>query len=144
VESAKGMLVDSVTELIRVPAELIHPAPQVTGGIDGEYLHGICRLSEKLMTCLDLERLLEQAVPIDRTADLQLPLSRKSNLPQLGKDEQRIVNAISRAGRTKLSLRRRVGFGASKHDRLISSLVRRGLIEVTRVGNGKLIRRTNS
>jgi hypothetical protein len=138
------MLVDSVTEVIRVPAELIHPPPQVTKGIDGEYLRGICRLGEKLMIYLDLEKLLEQAVPIDRTAELQLLLSRKSNLPELSKDEQRTINAISRAGRTKLSLRRRVGFGAGKLDRLISSLARKGLIEVTPVGNSKLIRRTNS
>jgi purine-binding chemotaxis protein CheW len=147
VESTKGlvgMLVDSVTEVIRVPAELIHPPPQVTRGIDGEYLRGICRLGEKLMIYLDLEKLLEQAVPIDRTAELQLLLSRKSNLPELNKDERKIVNAISKAGRTKLSLRRRVGFSAGKLDTLISSLRAKGLIEVIRVGNSKLIRRTNS
>jgi purine-binding chemotaxis protein CheW len=147
VESEKGlvgMLVDSVTEVIRVPAQQISPAPQVTKGIDGEYLHGICRLGEKLMIYLDLEKLLEQAVPIDRTAGLQLLLSRRSDLSELNKDEQRIINAIPKAGRTKLSLGRRVRFSAGKLDRLISSLLDKELIEVTRVGNSKLIRHTNS
>jgi purine-binding chemotaxis protein CheW len=146
VESAKGlvgMLVDSVTEVVRVPAQQIIPAPQITKGIDGEYVHGICRLGEKLVIYLDLEKLLEQAVPIDRTARPQLPLSRRSDLSELNKDEQRIIDAIPKAGRTKPTLRRRVRFSAGKLDRLISSLSDKKLIEVTRVGNTKLIRRRN-
>jgi purine-binding chemotaxis protein CheW len=147
VESAKGlvgMLVDSVTKVIRVPAQQIIPAPQITKGIDGEYVHGICRLDEKLVIYLDLEKLLEQAVPIDRTARPQLPFSRRSDLSELNKDEQRIIDAIPKAGRTKPTLRRRVRFSPGKLDRLISSLSDKKLIEVTRVGNTKLIRRRNS
>ena len=147
VESVKGLvgvLVDSVTEVIRVPAQQIHPPPQVARGIDDEYLRGICKLGEKLMIYLDLEKLLEQAVPVDTTTRVQLPFSRKSDLSELDKDEQKIVKAIPRAGRTKLSLRRRVGFSAGKLDRLISSLMDKRLIEVRRVGNSKLIRRSSS
>jgi purine-binding chemotaxis protein CheW len=147
VESSKGlvgMLVDSVTEVVRVPAELVHPPPQVTKGIDSEYLRGICRLGEKLMIYLDLEKLLRQAVPIKRTSGLQSLSSRKSDLSELSKDERRIVNAISRTGRTTASLGRRVGLSTCKLDRLISSLKVRGLIQVTRVGNSKLIRRKGS
>ena len=147
VESAKGlvgMLVDSVSEVIRVPAQQVHPPPQVTKGIDGEYLRGICRLGDKLMIYLDLEKLLEQAVPIDRAAGLQPPLSPKWDLSQLNKDERKIMRAIPSAGKTKLSLGRRVGFSTGRLDRAISSLVGKGLIKVTRVGNSKLIRRTGS
>jgi uncharacterized membrane protein len=95
------------------------------------------------MIYLDLERLLEQAVPISTTAQ-QLSLSWNSDLSELYKDEQKVLKAIPRAGRTKLNLRRRVGFTAGKFDILISSLLRKGLIEVTRVGNSKLIRRSGS
>jgi purine-binding chemotaxis protein CheW len=147
VESAKGlvgMLVDSVSEVIRVPAQQVHPPPQVTKGIDGEYLRGICRLGDKLMIYLDLEKLLEQAVPIDRAAGLQPPLSSKWDLSQLSKDERKTIRAIPSAGKTKLSLGRRVGFSTGKLDRVISSLQGKGLIKVTRVGNSKLIRRTGS
>jgi purine-binding chemotaxis protein CheW len=147
VESAKGlvgMLVDSVAEVIHVPAQQIHPPPQVTRGIDDEYLRGICRLGEKLMIYLDLEKLLEQAVPVDRVAGLQTPLSTKWDLSRLDKDERKIVNAISKGGRTKSSLKRRVGFSAGKLDRLISSLRGRGWIQVTHVGNSRLIRRADS
>jgi purine-binding chemotaxis protein CheW len=147
VESAKGlvgMMVDSVSEVIRVPAQQVHPPPQVTKGIDGEYLRGICRLGDKLMIYLDLEKLLEQAVPIDRAAGLQPPLSPKWDLSQLNKDERKIMRAIPSAGKTKMSLGRRVGFSTGKLDRVISSLLGKGLIKVTRVGNSKLIRRTGS
>jgi purine-binding chemotaxis protein CheW len=147
VESTKGlvgMLVDSVSEVIRVPAEQMHPPPQVTRGIDGEYLRGICRLGENLMIYLDLEKLLEQAVPIDEVTVLRPPLPPKGDLSQLNKDERKIMTAIPNAGRTKLSLGRRVGLSTAKLDKVISSLRSKGLIEVTRVGNNKLIRRSNS
>jgi purine-binding chemotaxis protein CheW len=147
VESAKGpvgMLVDSVSEVIRVPAQQIHPSPQVTKGIEGEYLRGICELGEKLMIYLDLQKLLEQAVPIGRTVGSQPRSSRESDLDELSKDERRVVNAIPKTGRTKASLRRRVGLSPGELDKLISSLKIRGLIQVARVGNSKLIRRTGS
>jgi purine-binding chemotaxis protein CheW len=147
VESSKGlvgMLVDSVAEVIHVPAQQIHPPPQVTRGIDDEYLRGICRLGEKLMIYLDLEKLLEQAVPISTTTELPPPVSWNSDLSELDKDEQKLLKAIPRAGRTKLNLRRRVAFSTGKFDSLISSLLAKGLIKVTRVGNSKLIRRSSS
>jgi purine-binding chemotaxis protein CheW len=147
VESAKGlvgMLVDSVSEVIRVPAEEIHPPPQVTRGIDGEYLRGICRLGENLMIYLDLEKVLEQAVPIDGVTVLRPPSPPERDLSQLDKDERKIMRAIPNAGRTKLSLGKRVGLSTVKLDKVISSLRSKGLIEVRRVGNTKLIRRSNS
>jgi purine-binding chemotaxis protein CheW len=147
VESAKGpvgILVDSVTEVIHVPARQIHPPPQVTSGINDEYLRGICTLREKLMIYLDLEKLLRQAVPISTTAELPLPSSWNSDLSELDKEEQKLLKSIPRAGRTKLNLRRRVGFSANKFDGVISSLMDKGLIEVTHVGNSKLIRRSSS
>jgi uncharacterized membrane protein len=122
----------------------MHPPPPVTKGIDGEYLRGICRLGDKLMIYLDLEKLLEQAVPVDRAAGLQPPLSPKWDLSQLNKDERKIMRAIPSAGKTKLSLGRRVGFSTGKLDRVISSLLGKHLIKVTRVGNSKLIRRTGA
>lgn len=147
VESLKGpvgLMVDSVSEVIRVPVGQIHPAPQVAKGIDGEYLRGICELGEKLMIYLDLEKLLEQAVPIGRTTGPHPLSSRESGLTELSKDERRVVNAIPRTGRTKTSLGRRVGLSPDKLDKLISSLKVRGLIQVARAGNSRLIRRTGS
>jgi purine-binding chemotaxis protein CheW len=53
-----GMLVDAVSEVIRVPADQIHPTPSVTTGVDSEYLRGICRLGQRLVIYLDVERVV--------------------------------------------------------------------------------------
>jgi purine-binding chemotaxis protein CheW len=53
-----GMLVDAVSEVIRVPADQIHPTPSVTTGVDSEYLRGICRLGQRLLIYLDVERVV--------------------------------------------------------------------------------------
>jgi purine-binding chemotaxis protein CheW len=53
-----GMIVDGVSEVLRVPAAVIEPPSPVVAGIDSEYLHGIARLSERLVILLDLDRVL--------------------------------------------------------------------------------------
>jgi len=54
-----GMLVDAVSEVIRVPPDQIHPPPSVTTGVDSEYLRGICRLGERLLIYLDVEKVVK-------------------------------------------------------------------------------------
>jgi purine-binding chemotaxis protein CheW len=56
-----GMLVDAVSEVIRVPPDQIHPPPSVTTGVDSEYLRGICRLGERLLIYLDVEKVVKLA-----------------------------------------------------------------------------------
>jgi purine-binding chemotaxis protein CheW len=58
-EGLVGMLVDAVSEVIRVPADRIHPAPSVTTGVDSEYLRGICQLGERLLIYLDVEKVVK-------------------------------------------------------------------------------------
>lgn len=53
-----GMLVDAVSEVIRIPGNQIHPPPGVAAGIDTEYLRGICRLEERLLIYLDVEKVV--------------------------------------------------------------------------------------
>jgi purine-binding chemotaxis protein CheW len=136
-----GILVDSATGVISVSAAQIHHPSQVAGGIRVEYLRGICELDDKLMTYLDLQRLLRQAVPIDTRGRLRPLRSRKSNPSQLNREERKVMKAIPKSGRMMSIVRRRVGFSADKLGRIISSLRVKGLIEVRRVGNSRLIRR---
>jgi purine-binding chemotaxis protein CheW len=56
-----GMLVDAVSEVIRVPPDQIHPPPSVTTGANSEYLRGICRLGERLLIYLDVEKVVKLA-----------------------------------------------------------------------------------
>jgi purine-binding chemotaxis protein CheW len=53
-----GMIVDGVSEVLRVPASVVEPPSPVVAGIDSEYLHGIAKLSERLVILLDLDRVL--------------------------------------------------------------------------------------
>lgn len=53
-----GFIVDSVSEVIRISAGEIQPAPSmVGGGIDQECISGVINQAERLLVLLDLDRL---------------------------------------------------------------------------------------
>ncbi|MGQ9631481.1 MAG: chemotaxis protein CheW [bacterium] len=55
-----GLIVDSVSEVLRVPADVISPPPPMTVGIDTDYIKGVARLAEgRLLIILDLDRILK-------------------------------------------------------------------------------------
>ena len=59
-----GMVVDSVSEVLRMPAKEIEPVPDLVAesggsGIDSDYVKGVGKLDdEKLLILLDLEKVL--------------------------------------------------------------------------------------
>jgi len=53
-----GMIVDSVQEVLRVPAASIEPPPPVVNGIDAAYLRGIAILEARLVILLDQNKIL--------------------------------------------------------------------------------------
>lgn len=53
-----GMIVDAVSEVIRVPVESIEPPPPMIHGINAAYLRGIAILDAKLIILLNLEKIL--------------------------------------------------------------------------------------
>jgi purine-binding chemotaxis protein CheW len=53
-----GLVVDGVSEVLRVDTALVEPPSPVVAGIDSEYLQGIARLPERLVILLDLDRVL--------------------------------------------------------------------------------------
>ena len=56
-----GLLVEAVSEVIRVQTDHIHPAPKVTTGVDSEYLRGIVRIDERLLIYLDVKKVVMQS-----------------------------------------------------------------------------------
>lgn len=54
-----GILVDSVSEVIRVPANNIERPPSITQSINVEYIRGIIRGNKQLTVVLDLQRLFK-------------------------------------------------------------------------------------
>jgi purine-binding chemotaxis protein CheW len=53
-----GFIVDSVSEVLRIPANTIEPPPPVVSGLDSEYISGVGKLQDRLLILLDLDRLL--------------------------------------------------------------------------------------
>jgi purine-binding chemotaxis protein CheW len=51
-----GLVVDGVSEVLRINPALIEPPSPVVAGIDSEYLRGIARLPDRLVILLDLDR----------------------------------------------------------------------------------------
>lgn len=55
-----GMVVDSATEVLRLNADQIEPAPAViTSKIDSDYIEGVGILGERLLILLDLAKVLK-------------------------------------------------------------------------------------
>ncbi|WP_418791312.1 chemotaxis protein CheW [Phosphitispora sp. TUW77] len=55
-----GMLVDGVSEVIRIPSEIIEPPSNIMNGINEEYLLGIAKLDDRLVILLDLTKVLRK------------------------------------------------------------------------------------
>jgi len=55
-----GIVVDGVSEVVRISNNQIEAAPPIICGVDGKYLTGIARLEERLVLLLDLEEIFSQ------------------------------------------------------------------------------------
>jgi purine-binding chemotaxis protein CheW len=53
-----GLIVDSVTEVLRVPETALLPPPRYVAGLAAEFLRGIVRLEARLIVLLDMDRIL--------------------------------------------------------------------------------------
>jgi purine-binding chemotaxis protein CheW len=54
-----GVVVDAVSEVLRLQGENIEPAPAtISAGVDSRFLKGVGKIGENLMLLLDLDRIL--------------------------------------------------------------------------------------
>ncbi len=63
-----GMIVDSVSEVLRVPAEFVEPPSPIMTTVDSAFITGIAKVDEQLIILLDLEKVLSP----EEKADLQV------------------------------------------------------------------------
>lgn len=54
-----GLMVDGVSEVMRVSDESIEPLPPMVNSINADFLKGIARLEDHLIILLDVERVLD-------------------------------------------------------------------------------------
>lgn len=57
-EDLCGLVVDEVTEVIRVTQSELEPPPQVMGGAEGEYIRGVVRVKDRLIILLEPQRVI--------------------------------------------------------------------------------------
>jgi purine-binding chemotaxis protein CheW len=54
-----GVVVDGVSEVLRVPDEAVEPLPPLVNTVNSNFLKGIVRLDDRLIILLDLGKVLE-------------------------------------------------------------------------------------
>jgi len=55
-----GFIVDSVSEVLKVPQESIMPAPDIVAeGLKSQYIKGVCKIQKGLLILLDFNRILQ-------------------------------------------------------------------------------------
>jgi purine-binding chemotaxis protein CheW len=54
-----GFVVDSVSEVLRIPKNITEPPPSIVAGIGSEYITAVAKLDNRLLILLDLERVLK-------------------------------------------------------------------------------------
>ncbi len=66
-----GLKVDAVSEVLRLPADKVDPAPSLSGKSDSDYIQGIGKLDDRLIILLNVERLLSEheKETLNRVAD---------------------------------------------------------------------------
>ncbi len=55
-----GLIVDAVSEVLRLPSSTVEPPPPIVAGIDSEYINGVGKLEDRLLILLDLNKILSK------------------------------------------------------------------------------------
>lgn len=58
-EECAGLIVDSITQVMRVAVAGIEPPPPTIGAVEGEFIGGVTRHRERLVILLNLNRVLD-------------------------------------------------------------------------------------
>jgi len=56
-----GVIVDAVSDVLRIQKDLVEPPPPVSSNINAEFLSGIAKLDEGLVILLNMDKLLDDA-----------------------------------------------------------------------------------
>lgn len=54
-----GMIVDAVSEVLRLPADTIEPPPNLVTGVNSEFIKGVAKLEDRLLIFLDLSKVVD-------------------------------------------------------------------------------------
>lgn len=55
-----GVIVDSVSEVLRIPSDVVEPAPPLSSATNSQFITGLAKLENRLIILLDTDRLMEE------------------------------------------------------------------------------------
>lgn len=53
-----GIMVDGVSEVLRISSDIVEPPPPAIANVNAEYLEGVAKLDEKLIILLNIDKVL--------------------------------------------------------------------------------------
>ncbi|QQS35453.1 MAG: chemotaxis protein CheW [Ignavibacteriales bacterium] len=62
-----GFIVDAVSEVLRIPANITEAPPELVSGIDSDFIKSVGKLEDRLLILIDLEKILS----LTETAELE-------------------------------------------------------------------------
>ena len=98
-ENTFGLMVDEVTEVLRVEVDEIKPAPKVIKSkMHGDYLKGVVPLKDRLVTLLDFQKMLsdEEFARLD-----ELTKEHRRKIKFKKKDEKTVVTPTAKSKKTE-------------------------------------------
>ncbi len=60
-----GVIVDSVSEVLRIPSNTVDPAPSVATELGTEFIKGIAKMEDRLIILIDMDLLIERSESVD-------------------------------------------------------------------------------
>ncbi len=55
-----GMIVDSVSEVLRIPSSIIEPPPPMSSANNSRFIKGLAKLENRLIILLNIEKIIEE------------------------------------------------------------------------------------
>jgi len=77
--TALGVIVDSVSEVLRIPADSVELPPRL-GKVDREYVSGVAKRDDRLLLLLDGDRLMEDAGEMPGLKAVHVSLTERNTL----------------------------------------------------------------
>ncbi len=59
-----GLIVDSVSEVLRVPTSIIEAAPPMSSDLNSAFIKGIAKMENRLIILIDIDRLIGEQVEV--------------------------------------------------------------------------------
>ncbi len=57
-----GLVVDSVSEVLRIPTDIVEPPPPMSSDMNSKFIKGIAKLENRLIILIDIDELLGESV----------------------------------------------------------------------------------